>query len=116
MKKFLLGVAMMIGFLSFSYAQTVTPSKSENKKMPARHVTTTQAVAKKPVAATAPAVKTTTTTKKMSTVQPATSTAPVVVKKEGITDKRHIRRAHAKKGLLKKDGTPDMRYKKNKKS
>jgi hypothetical protein len=115
MKKFLLGVAMMIGFLSFSYAQTVTPSKSENKKMPARHVTTTQAVAKKPVAATAPAVKTTTTTKKMSTVQPATSTAPVV-KKEGITDKRHTRRAHAKKGPVKKDGTPDMRYKKNKKS
>jgi hypothetical protein len=115
MKKILLGVAMMVGLISFSHAQTVTPSKSENKKMPAKHVTTTQTVAKKPVATTAPAVKTTTTTKKMSTVQPATSTTTVVVKKDGTPDKRYTKRAHAKKGPVKKDGTPDMRYKKNKK-
>jgi hypothetical protein len=94
MKKFLLGVAMMVGFISLSHAQTAAPAKSESKKMPAKHVTTTQTVAKKPMVVTAPAVTTTTTTKKMSTTQPAT--APAVV--------------------VKKDGTPDMRYKKNKKS
>lgn len=45
--------------------------------------------------------------------QKVTPSSGVVLKKDGTPDKRY---KNAPKGQLKKDGTPDMRYKENKQS
>ena len=63
--------------------------------------------------AQAPAAKQA-TTKKADVQQAPKNTTPangVVLKKDGTPDKRY---KNAPKGPLKKDGTPDMRYKDNK--
>jgi hypothetical protein len=106
MKKIILGVAMLIGFISFSNAQNAAPAKSGTKKAPEKHVAASQTVtqpAHKPATATAP----TSTTKKMSTT-PAAASAPAATVKHDA--------AHNKKAPVKKDGTPDTKHKENKKS
>ena len=110
MKKIILGVAMLIGFISFSNAQNAAPAKSGTKKAPEKHVAASQTVtqpAHKPATATAP----TSTTKKMSTT-PAAASAPTAVKKESSTAKHDA--AHNKKAPVKKDGTADTKHKEHK--
>ncbi len=82
MKKALLGAAMMVSFLSFSFAQTTT-KKAEKQ---ATHKTSS---VKSAAAQTKADVKS-------AAKQPATKPAATA--------------------RLKKDGTPDKRYKANKKS
>ncbi len=123
MKKLILGVAMMIGFISFTTAQKVvapaTTKKVEKKVTQAKPVTpvatTVQPVVKKPVVTTVkpvtkPAVKTTTVVNTKTT-----TTQGVVLKKDGTPDKRFKTTVTKEKGPVKKDGTADMRYKANKK-
>ena len=112
MKKLILGLATMIGFISFSNAQNVA-SNSGTKKMAPRHAVDHSI--KKQAPMNAPVVNSTTTTKKVIVAKPAV-TQPVVLKKDGTPDKRHKAAAHHRKNHLKKDGTPDMRYKKVRKS
>lgn len=79
---------------------------------------TTKPAAAKPAAAatTAKPAAAATTAKPAATSTAAKTTANgVVLKKDGTPDKRY-KNAPAASGPLKKDGTPDMRYKKNKKS
>ena len=112
MKKLILGLATMIGFISFSNAQNVASNNGTKKMAPSHAVVHS---VKKQVPMNTPVVNSTTTTKKVIAAKPAT-TQPVVLKKDGTPDKRHKAAAHHRKNHLKKDGTPDMRYKKNKKS
>ena len=77
MKKLLLGAAMMIGFASFSFAQTTTKVKKQ-----ATHKTVVATKGAQPKAA----VKSTTTT--VTTTKPAEKTTVAKVKKDGTPDKR----------------------------
>ena len=113
MKKLLIASALMIGLISFSNAQQVAapqPTKKAVTTKPAVAAAPTPAEKKvivaKPIAAK-PAVKAT-------PASPATPAQGVVLKKDGTPDKRY--KAAEAKGPLKKDGTPDLRYKTNKKS
>jgi len=111
MKKLMLASAMMMGFISFSFAQTTATkaTKPVQAKMEAKKVavqpaakTVVAAQAAKPVAKTPVAAPAKTTDKNGT-----------VLKKDGTPDKRY---AAAKSNVpLKKDGTPDKRFKENKK-
>jgi guanyl-specific ribonuclease Sa len=90
MKKALLGVAMMMSFLSFSFAQTTTTKKAEKQ---AAHKTSS---------VKSEAVQTKSDVK--SAVKDIKSSAKEPVKKPSASAR------------LKKDGTPDRRYKANKKA
>jgi len=115
MKKLMIAAALMIGLASFSNAQQVAAPKPTKKVVttkPAVAASTPaekKVIATKPVAAK-PAVKATPAT----AASPATPAQGVVLKKDGTPDKRY--KAAEAKGPLKKDGTPDLRYKTNKKS
>lgn len=120
MKKVLMAALALIGFSAATLAQT-TPAvkktdpstvqvvkKTTDKKDNGKAVAVNKAV--KPVTAvpaTAPVVK------------PAAATSPgaaAPLKKDGTPDKRYkANQASAAAGPVKKDGTPDMRYKANKK-
>ena len=123
MKKLILGAVMMIGFISFSTAQTVaTPAPKTTKPTaknatltkPVTHVTVTpQPVVKKTVVTTTVPAKPVVKPAVTVTAKPAT-TEGVVLKKDGTPDKRY-NKAAVKEGPLKKDGTADKRYKANKK-
>jgi hypothetical protein len=113
MKKLVLSALALVGFVSFSIAQTTaktatTPAKPkmEVAKKDAHTATTAK------VATTAPAAKTTAA----PAAKPATVTAATPLKKDGTPDKRFKANQTAPAGPLKKDGTPDKRYKANKKS
>lgn len=105
MKKLVLALAMMAGLTGMAAAQT---TKAATQKAPAAK-TTAAPVAKPAPAATAakPAVKPAATAAK-------TDANGVVLKKDGTPDKRY-KNAPAAAGPLKKDGTPDKRFKANKK-
>jgi len=116
MKKLLIVSILFIGFILSGMAQTVTtPEKklqSKNKVAPAT---------KKPIPdKTAKVSKTTTKAPAPSATKPAqdqtksATKSTVVLKKDGTPDKRYKNSTAA--GPLKKDGTPDMRYKENKKA
>ena len=111
MKKLFFVAAMMFGFVSFSNAQQVSTSSS--KKKAGKEVTSQTA---KPVVAmqSAKKVEPAPKAKELAVAKPSTS-AGVVLKKDGTPDKRYNNVAGKNKGPLKKDGTPDMRYNKNKK-
>lgn len=110
MKKLLLACAMMVGFAGISFAQT-TASKS-TKPAPAK------SEAKKPATdakTTAPA-KTATPAAKATNpaaAEKVTDKNGTVLKKDGTPDKRY---KESKAKHVKKDGTPDKRFKENKKS
>ncbi len=89
MKKALLGAAMMISFLSFSFAQTTT-KKAE------KHVTYKTSGVKSAAVQTKADVKSAVKGIKSEAKQPAPKSAGTA--------------------RLKKDGTPDKRYKANKKA
>ena len=106
MKKLFLAAVMMIGFAGISFAQTAKPADTK---------------AKKPVATSAAksTVAVTPATKPAAKAAPATATKhvaskDVVLKKDGTPDKRY-KAAPKTTGPTKKDGTPDKRFKENKK-
>lgn len=139
MKKMMLAIAILLGSYTASTAQAVkTPPKQTTvKQMPAAAAKTVQkpaeqtaaTIKKVPAAATQAAANTkqtavktsnattapvkaaaaTTTSKATATKAVVTTNANVVLKKDGTPDKRYKEAQQ-----LKKDGTPDMRYKKNK--
>jgi len=109
MKKLFLAAVMMTAFASFSFAQT-------------KPAATDKAASKKEVkktATAAPVAATTATTTAKPAAKPAAAAKPtaskeVVLKKDGTPDKRY-KTAPKAAGPTKKDGTPDKRYKENKK-
>ena len=132
MKKMIMAIAILLGCYSASTAQAVkTPPKQTTvKQMPAAATKTVQkpaqqtaaTIKKVPAAATQAAVNTkqtavkttnaataTTASKATATKAAVTTNSNVVLKKDGTPDKRYKEAQQ-----LKKDGTPDMRYKKNK--
>lgn len=111
MKKLMIAAAMMIGLASVANAQqVVTPAP---KKVAVKPATTATA---------APVAKVNTTATKVVTAKPAvkpvaapapaTAGKTVVLKKDGTPDKRY--KTAKEKVPLKKDGTPDKRFKANK--
>lgn len=112
MKKLMLGAAMMIGFIHCSNAQQVPPAKPLVKAKVVKEVAVTPQ-AKQPAAATAIA-KTQVKAKEVAAVK-TTNTQGVVLKKDGTPDNRYKTTPVAAKGPLKKDGTADLRFKANKK-
>lgn len=109
MKKLFFGVLMMLGFSGLSNAQQASPSAPVTKKKLVRDATVSSVPA--PVATNRKVKKTSTTV----VAKPTTATG-VVLKKDGTPDKRYKKAPATEAGPLKKDGTADMRYKKNKKS
>jgi methionine-rich copper-binding protein CopC len=113
MKKLILAMAILIGLNSTSQAQAVkaTTKTAVVKEMPANMKVVkpakVEAKANATVAQPVKAVKAVEAAKPVVAVKPA---AGVVLKKDGTPDKRY--KASVK---LKKDGTPDMRYKQNQK-
>jgi hypothetical protein len=80
MKKLLLGAAMMISFVSFSFAQTAT---TKEKKQTTHKTVVASSKTTHPKAE----VKSTTTTK--VTTVPASKTTVAKLKKDGTPDKRY---------------------------
>ncbi len=104
MKKILTGFIALFLFNAVTMAQAV-------KKTPAK---TTQTKMKVVTAKPVPAAKVVTMTKTTTVAaKPAATTSKVVLKKDGTPDKRY---KNATDVPLKKDGTPDKRFKSNKKN
>ncbi len=108
---------LFIGFTVSGMAQTVTkPTKKVDSKTsvaPAAKKASSEKVAKVPASATktpAPAAA-----KPAVEKQKSATKSDVVLKKDGTPDKRY-KNSTPTAGPLKKDGTPDMRYKENKKA
>ena len=112
MKKLILGAAMLIGFSQFSNAQQVVPAKTVAKAKEVKTVATTPQ--QKHPAATA-VVANTPVKAKEAVAAKTTNAQGVVLKKDGTPDNRYKTTTAAAKGPLKKDGTADLRYKANKK-
>ena len=113
MKKVFLAAVMMTAFASLSFAQTEKPA-AVNKAVSQKQL-------KKPITASAAKSATLVTPVTKTAAKPAPTTAAqpvaskdVVMKKNGTPDKRY--KASHKTGPAKKDGTPDKRFKENKKS
>ncbi|HIC8755577.1 hypothetical protein [Elizabethkingia anophelis] len=101
MKNLLSALSLALG-LGFATAQTTTPRQ-----------TTPVTPVKKEVKSSVKEVKSTakdTKTTAVKEVKSTTTTQGVKLKKDGTPDKRYKSSQH-----LKKDGTPDMRYKENQK-
>lgn len=108
MKKLILGAAMLIGFSHFSNAQQIAPAKLVVKPKVAAAPQSKQPVTA-PVVAKAPVKAKEVVTAKTTNAQ------GVVLKKDGTPDNRYKNAASTEKGPLKKDGTADLRFKANKK-
>jgi len=111
MKKLVLAAAMLISFMSFATAQKVTDSTTAGSAVKkSRHV-------KSSAKATSTATAATAQTKPVPTgaSRPAT-TSITPLKKDGTPDRRYKNAGAKASGPLKKDSTPDKRFKANKKS
>ena len=113
MKKLILGAAMLIGFSQFSNAQQVTPAKPVVKAKIAKEVSATPQP--KQPATVAVVAKAPVKAKEVLTTKP-TNAQGVVLKKDGTPDNRYKNAAPITKGPVKKDGTADLRFKANKKA
>lgn len=115
MKKLIIAVIAFTGFTVIGFAQTVPAQKADASKMHVVKIKTTKKADTKTVAITnaAPAKTKTVVITKPAIVIKTNTTAPL--KKDGTPDKRFKARSVTVAGPLKKDGTPDMRYKVNKK-
>jgi len=113
MKKLLLSALALVGFASFSIAQTAAKAKTD---APAAKPKMT--VVKKDAAAPATGAKVATLPAAKAPATPAAkpATTATPVKKDGTPDKRFKANKTTAEGPLKKDGTPDKRFKANKKS
>ena len=123
MKKVILAVVALLSIQMATYAQAVPAKKAEPIKKEAKVVKhdAKASTAKVATSATKPAAKTATvvthtntpSAKSAASSKPAivksTSNATTHLKKDGTPDKRFKESKH-----LKKDGTPDKRYKENK--
>jgi len=111
MKKLLLSALGLVGLISFSIAQTA-PAKAATTPVKAK-----MDVVKKDAKTVTPAKVVTMQAPKPAATpvaaKPAVAAAPL--KKDGTPDKR-FKTNQAASGPLKKDGTKDMRFKANKKS
>ena len=139
MKKVIIAVLALTGFSVASFAQAMPavkktePSKMAVVKKQSDTKASAKVVASKPVAIQ-PVTKTTPVKQEAKTVAVTKVTPvkkevktvavakPVIntniatpLKKDGTPDKRFKTKTDVAKGPLKKDGTPDMRYKANKK-
>jgi hypothetical protein len=124
MKKLLIATIALAGLSISSFAQTAAPVakkadagkmqtvKKTDAKVVAIHKTpTTAAIKAMPAPAAKPASKTAATAAMATTTR--TTAGPV--KKDGTPDKRFKANQAIAKAPLKKNGTPDMRFKENKK-
>jgi hypothetical protein len=112
MKKLMIAALAIIGFSTATFAQAAPAAKkSEPSKLQ---------VVKKPTEAKVVDIKKTAVTpaaaKPATAAKPAATTGTAPLKKDGTPDKRYKNAAAAPAaGPVKKDGTPDKRYKANKK-
>ncbi|AQW94135.1 MULTISPECIES: hypothetical protein [Elizabethkingia] len=115
MKNLLSALSLALG-LGFATAQTTTPRQTTPvtpvKKEVKSSVKEVKSTAKDTKTTAVKEVKTTSKDAKgtVKEVKSTTTTQGVKLKKDGTPDKRYKSSQH-----LKKDGTPDMRYKENKK-
>jgi hypothetical protein len=112
MKKLVLSALALVGIVSFSIAQTAakTAAPAAKPKMETAKKTAAPATSAKLVSA--PVAK----TAAVPAAKPATAATATPLKKDGTPDKRYKANQTVPAGPLKKDGTPDKRYKANKKS
>lgn len=129
MKKLIIAAIALTGFSAASFAQSApavkktAPSKMQvvknvtAKKEDGKVVAINKVAAPAPVAVTkTPVVKTETKAIAVTKTAPVAKTnAAVPLKKDGTPDKRFKSNTSTAAGPLKKDGTADMRYKANKK-
>ena len=112
MKKLLMGLGLVLGFVSAVSAQTAAKATTKPVATDAKVVT----MQPKPAATTkvAPAAKSTATT--TTAAKTSATTTGAKVKADGTPDMRYKDNKAAKTatGPKKADGTPDMRYKNNK--
>ncbi len=124
MKKVLFATIALLGLNLASFAQAAPAKKAETAKKPAKVVTMTKhnttvatsstptkpshtaTVVKQPTSASVSATKPAASVKEASVAKSTTQH----LKKDGTPDKRYKQNQH-----LKKDGTPDKRFKENKK-
>ncbi|MBC7937464.1 MAG: hypothetical protein H7Y86_19125 [Rhizobacter sp.] len=121
MKKLIIAAISLLGFSAASFAQTAntakraTAAKMQVVKKPDTKVVAMKKVTQPTVTAAKPTAVTKTVAKPASTATVAkTSTTPL--KKDGTPDKRFKASKSVASGPLKKDGTPDKRFKANKKN
>ena len=110
MKKLLLSALALVGFASFTIAQTA-PAKTATPAAKSK-MTVVKKDAPPKTAKVVPMPA-----KPAATAKPATAAKPAAagpVKKDGTPDKR-FKANKTPEGPLKKDGTPDKRFKANKK-
>jgi len=124
MKRVLIAILALVCFSAASFAQTVAPLKKNEpaktqvvKKTTDKNVDEKVHALNKPTKQATPAVaKTPATTKSTVTTKTVAKTnATTPLKKDGTPDKRFKTNQDVAAGPLKKDGTADMRYKANKK-
>ncbi|MEP7374274.1 MAG: hypothetical protein ABI675_12840 [Chitinophagaceae bacterium] len=120
MKRVLIAVLALLSFSVASFAQTAPAVKKNEpaKTQAVKKATDEKALAlnKTTKSATPALVKTPATGKAALTTKPvAKVNAPPPLKKDGTPDKRFKANQGVAAGPLKKDGTPDKRYKANKK-
>ena len=110
MKKLLIAAIAFLGISAATFAQTAATPKDTKTKV----VKHTDAKAKAGTTAAKTDAATTTATAKDATTTKATTATPL--KKDGTPDKRYkANKDAAKTTHLKKDGTADKRFKENKK-
>ncbi|WP_017258442.1 hypothetical protein [Pedobacter arcticus] len=110
-KLFMFAIGVAFG-LSSTFAQT-TPVKTSTKKAEKKVITESKAMAVKKDESKTVVAKTATAPKTVTTKNTVTTTSNVPLKKDGTPDKRYKAKTNAA-GPLKKDGTPDKRFKSNK--
>jgi hypothetical protein len=113
MKKLIIAAIALIGFNAASFAQAAPATKAEPSKMKVVKKATDSKQETKVV----PITKTATAPAAAKPAAAKTTTAASPIKKDGTPDKRFKSNAATTPaaGPVKKDGTPDKRYKANKK-
>ena len=124
MKKLIIAAIAFIGFNGVSFAQAIPAKKTDASKMQVVKNTTIKKTDAKVVSIAKPSQVVVTKTTSVVT-KPVAVTKTVVVnkpnavaplKKDGTPDKRYKTTTVTTTGPVRKDGAPDMRYKANKKN
>lgn len=113
MKKIFLAVMAFVSLHTTFAQQAAKQPTPKEKSATIKSTATTKATNKSAAVTTSTTTKTTATAKTPEKAPANTSANGVVLKKDGTPDKRY--KNNAATGPLKKDGTPDLRYKANKK-
>ncbi len=112
MKKLLLSTLALVGFASFSIAQTTAKKTTAAPAKPKMEIVKKDKTAPTAKVVSIPAAKAAAT----PAVKPAIAANATTLKKDGTPDKRFKTNQKPPAGPVKKDGTPDKRFKANKKS